>query len=64
MTPEQAIELVGRWPQDRTVPKKLRIAYDQARGLDRQQIGMLVEALMVASSESADMELIEKYFAF
>ena len=62
MTPEQAVELVGRWPQDRTVPKKLRSAYDKARGIERQQIGMLVEALMTASTEAADYDLITRYF--
>lgn len=63
MTPREAVDLAGRWPGDRTVPRKLRAAYDEARGVERQQIKSLVEVLKVASGGQADYELIDKYFA-
>jgi len=62
MTPDQAVELVSRWPMDRSVPKKLKAAHDQARGLDRMEIGMLVEALYAASGGQGDLDLIAKYW--
>ena len=62
MTITQAIELVSRWPEDRTVPKQLRVAYDQAKGEAKWEIGMLSEALMVACVSEADFALVAKYF--
>jgi len=62
MTPEQAVELVARWPMDRSVPKKLKTAHDQARGLQRTQIGSLVEALYAAANGPNDLDLIAKYW--
>ena len=62
MTPSEAVKLVGRWPQDKTVPKQLRMAYDQAKGEDKWKIGMLSEALMVAAETEEDFALVAKYF--
>lgn len=55
-------ELVGGWPADRSVPKQLRRLYDAAAGQEREQIGMMVEALMVAAENAADIALVRKYF--
>lgn len=62
MTPDEAIALVGGWPRDKTVPKKLRVAYDKATGDEKWKIGMLSEALMVACESEADFALVVKYF--
>ena len=62
MTPDEAITLAGQWPKDRTVPKQLCVAYDKAKGEDKWKIGMLVEALIVASVGEADIALVGKYF--
>lgn len=61
MTVDEALELVSTWPADRSVPQKLAIAIQAARGLDRVQLGMMIEILMAASEKGADYELIEKY---
>ena len=63
MTSGEAVKLAGQWPEDKTVPKQLRVAYDQAKGEDKQMIGMLTEALMVAAETQQDFDLIAKYFA-
>ncbi len=63
MTPDEAIALVGGWPRDKTVPKKLRVAFDQAAGEGKWQIGMLSEALMVAAETEEDFALVNKYWA-
>jgi hypothetical protein len=62
MTPDEAIALVGGWPRDKTVPKKLRAAYDKATGEEKWQIGSLSEALMVAAESEEDLALVAKYF--
>ena len=62
MTPAQAVELAGRWPADRTVPKQLAMAYQSSSGDTKQMIGHLDEALMVACKTGADMELVASYF--
>jgi hypothetical protein len=61
MNVTEAIELVGRWPQDRTVPSKLSKAVQAAKGVERQQLGMMFEALVAASETAEDFELIGKY---
>lgn len=61
MTPTEAIELVGRWPKDRTVPARLDKAVKAARGQERQQLGMLFEALLAASETPEDLALVSKY---
>ena len=62
MTFDQAIELVQGWPKNRTVPRKLKAGIEAATGLDKVFMEQLVEALMVASTTEADLELIEKHF--
>lgn len=61
MTIDEAVELVGTWPKNRSVPRKLSEAILRARGMDRLQLGLLTEVLMTASVNEADYELIEKY---
>ena len=63
MTPTEAIELVGRWPNDRTVPSRLNRAVQAAQGEERQKLGMLFEALMAACETAEDVALVGKYFA-
>jgi len=62
MTFDQAVELVQGWPKNRTVPRKLKVGIEAATGLDKVFMEQLVEALMVASTTEADLELIEKHF--
>lgn len=63
MTPERGIELVGRWPDDRSIPRQLAAGIDEATGESKRRLGMLVEALYAASSTQADFDLIEKHFS-
>lgn len=62
MTFAEAIELVKGWPEDRSVPSRLKAGIDTARGLDRALMSQLVEALVVASSAEADLASIRKHF--
>jgi len=63
MTPDEAVKLAGQWPKDKTVPKRLRQAYDQAKGEDKWKIGMLSEALMAAAETQQDIALIAKHWS-
>ena len=63
MTPDEAVKLAGQWPKDKTVPKRLRQAYDQATGEEKWQIGTLSEALMVAAETEDDIALVVKYWS-
>ena len=63
MTPERGIELVGGWPKDRTVPRKLAAGIKESTGERKRQLKMLVEALYAASETTSDLELIERYFS-
>lgn len=61
MTIDEAIDLVKTWPKNRSVPRKLGDAIAMARGQERLELGLLTEALVVASEQEADFALIEKY---
>ena len=62
MSIAKAIEIVGGWPADRSAPRRLSELIKDAKGEERKQMGRLVEALIVASQDDADQELVAKYF--
>ena len=62
MSVAKAIEIVGGWPSDRSAPKRLAELIKTAKGQEREQIGRLVEVLIVASQTASDEALVEKYF--
>jgi len=62
MTPDRGIELVGNWPADRTVPRKLAEGIKKTSGDDRAKLKSLLEALYAAAEGPADLELIQKHF--
>ena len=59
---QRAIDLAGEWPRDRTVPRRIKALHDAAQGHYKQQIGMVVEALVVASTSQEDVNLVTRYF--
>ena len=62
MTLEEAVELVGKWPEDRSVPRKLAEAIATASDADVPFMAQLVEVLTTASVSEDDYKLIERYF--
>lgn len=62
MTPDRGIELVGAWPADRTIPRKLADGIKKTSGDKRRKLKSLVEALYAAAEGPSDLLLIEKYF--
>ena len=63
MSVAKAIEVVGSWPADRSAPRRLSELIKDAKCEEREQMAMLVEALVVASQGAADQELVSKYFS-
>lgn len=61
MTLDDAIELVGRWPSDRTVPRRLAEGIAATSGREAAMMGQLAEALMSASRTEEDFALIQKH---
>lgn len=62
MTLDDAIELVGRWPSDRSVPRLLAEGIAATSGRQAAMMGQLAEALVSASRTDEDFALIEKHF--
>ena len=62
MTPDRGIQLIGGWPKDRTVPRKLATGIKETSGDDRHRLKSLVEALYAAAETTQDVELLQKYF--
>jgi hypothetical protein len=62
MTFEEAVQLVGRWPMDKTVPRQLALAIQTASGREQAEIALLVEALVVAADSPEDFALIQEHF--
>ena len=62
MNLSEVVELVGRWPEDKEVPRLLDEVIKTSSEDDKWKIGMLWEAVMVAASDEEDFELISQYF--
>lgn len=59
---EEAVQLVGRWPLDKTVPMQLSLAIQTATGREQAEIALLIEALIVAAETPEDLALIQEHF--
>lgn len=62
MSVAKAIEIVSGWPSNRSAPKRLAELIKTAKGQEREQMGRLVEVLIVASQTASDEALVDKYF--
>ena len=62
MTLEEAVTMVGGWPENRYVPRLLRDAIDAADGEHKENLGQMVEILLASSLTKADTDLVSKFF--
>ena len=62
MNLSEVVELVGRWPEDKEVPRLLDEVIKTSSEDNKWKIGMLWEAVIVAASDEEDFELISQYF--
>jgi hypothetical protein len=62
MSFQSAVEIVRGWPLDKTAPARLAAAIESAEGLEKAQMALLVEALVVAAETPEDLALIQEHF--
>ena len=62
MTLEEAVAMIGGWPDNRNVPRLLRDAIDAADGDRKEKLGQMVEILHAGSLTKADTDLVSKFF--
>ena len=62
MTLEEAVMMVGGWPDNRNVPRLLHDAIEAADGEHRERLGQMVEILLASSITKADNDLVSKFF--
>ena len=63
MSYDKVIELIKQFPENRNVPRLIRVELDKAKGLEKLNIKRATEALLVAANTEKDFELIEKHLS-
>mgnify|MGYP003117435534 FL=1 len=63
MSYDRVIELIKEFPENRNVPRLIRVELDKAKGLERIEIERATEALLVAANTEKDFDLIEKHLS-
>ncbi len=59
---QRALKVAGSFPTSREAPKLLFSLFEEARGLDKEKVGELVEVLYASAETRDDLALIDKYF--
>ena len=62
MTPTEALELSKKFPKNKSVPKRISDALQQATEGDKKKFGMIIEGLYIDALDDEDFELLNKYF--
>ncbi len=62
MTPTEALELSKKFPKNKSVPKRIYDALQQANEVDKKKFGMIIEGLYITALDDEDFELLSKYF--
>ena len=63
MSYDKVIELIKQFPENRNVPRLIRVELDKARGLEKLNIKRATEALIVAANTEKDFDMIEKHLS-
>ena len=62
MSLESAVKLVGKWPGDHSVPRRLAEMIGKAKGVEKARMQSMVEALEWAARTDEEHELINRHF--
>ena len=62
MDPYEAMELSRKFPKNKSVPKRIYDAMQQANEDDKKKFGMIIEGLYVSAIDDEDFEVLNKYF--
>ena len=58
---DKVIQLIKEFPENKDVPRLIRLELNKAKGKERVDIKRATEALLVAANDSKDFKLIEKH---
>ena len=62
MTPTEALELSKKFPKNKSVPKRIYDAMQQATEVDKKKFEMIIEGLYIDAIDNEDFEVLNKYF--
>ena len=62
MDPYEAMELSRKFPKNKSVPKRIYDAMQQANEDDKKKFEMIIEGLYIDAKVDEDFELLFKYF--
>ncbi len=62
MTPTEALELSKKFPKNKSVPKLIYDALQQATEDNKKKFEMIIEGLYIDAKADEDFELLFKYF--
>ena len=62
MDPYEAMELSRKFPKNKSVPKRIYDAMQQANEDDKKKFVMIIEGLYVTAIDDEDFEVLNKYF--
>lgn len=59
---QRALKVAGSFPTSKEAPKLLLSLFKEAKGLDKEKVGELVEVLYASAETKEDLNLINKYW--
>ena len=55
MTPTEALELSKKFPKNKSVPKRIYDALQQANEVDKKKFGMIIEGLYITALDDEEL---------
>ena len=63
MSYDKVIELIKEFPENKDVPRLIRLELNKAKGLEKIDIRRATEALLIAANDDKDIKLIQKHLS-
>ena len=62
MTLSEVMKMTRAWPKDKTIPRKLAAAINEAKEEDKEKMGFLIEGLKVDCKSDKDISILIAVF--
>ena len=62
MTLSEVMKMTRAWPKDKTIPRKLAAAINEAKEEDKEKMGFLIEGLYVDCEADKDISILKDVF--
>ena len=62
MTASEALILSRKFPKDKSIPRKIYAAMEEAKGEEKKKFGQIIEGLYIDCRSEEDYDLIDKFF--